>query len=264
VAERYPCVVLVDQRANYLAVLDSELAAKAPRHLDGGELEGLPKAGWARVRAGAWPDAGSFDPLGAMRLACDEAGAFWCDLHSLRYAARAGVTVEVLEAWAFDASRRFLAPVKARLREALYALEGGPAAEREALRPLVKAMYSEFVGWLAAADYHEAGEALWRPDWRDAIVANAAVVTHRKALRAPGRVVAVRTDALGVLLERDDPEQAAEVLGGRLGERLGDFKTEGSWPAALHVLEADAPGDSRQATAEIRRRVRDWQRGGAR
>ena len=264
-AERYPSVVLVDQRANYLAVLDSELGAKAPQHVPGPvELAALPRAGWARVRAGAWPDPQTFDPLGALRRRADDAGAFWAELHLLRYAAGAAVPVEVLEAWCFPAARRFLAPVKARLREVLYALEDGPEAEREALRPLVKAMYAEFVGWLGSAEYHDPGDPLWRPDWHDAILGNAAVVTHRKARKAPGRVAAVRTDALGVLMERDDPAEAAALLGGRLGERLGQYKAEGSWPSALHVLEPDAAGDPDGATLEIRRRVRDWQRGGDR
>jgi hypothetical protein len=261
-AERYPHVVLVDQRANYLAVLDSELGAKAPRHIAPGDHSSLPKSGWAQVRAGAWPDPDTFDPLAPLRRAADDTGAFWAELHLLRYAVGAGVQVEVLEAWGFDASRRFLAPVKARLREALYALEAGPPAEREALRPLVKAMYSEFVGWLGSAEYHQPGDVLWRPDWHDAILSNAAVVTHRKARKAPGRVVAVRTDALGVLLERDDPAQAAALLGGQLGQRLGQFKPEGAWPSALHVLEPDAASDPEDATVEIRRCVRDWQQQG--
>jgi hypothetical protein len=64
-----------------------------------------------------------------------------------------------------------------------------------------------------------------------------------------------------VLLERDDPEQAAALLRGQLGERLGDFKAEGSWPAALHVLEPGA-GEPEQASVEIRRRVLDWRRSG--
>jgi len=264
-ADRYPYVVLIDQRANYLAVLDSELGAKAPRHVAGPvELGSLPKCGWARVQAGAWPDPESFDVLGPMRRFADETGAFWADLHSAAYAAGAGVPVEALEAWIFDASRRFLAPVKQRLKDALYALEGAPDLEREALRPLVKAMYSEFVGWLASDAYNDPGDPLWRPDWHDAILANAAVATHRKARKAPGRVVAVRTDALGVLMERDDPEQAAALLGGRLGERLGQFKPEGAWPSALHVLEPDVAGDLDGASLAIRRRVRDWQKGGAR
>jgi len=169
------------------------------------------------------------------------------------------VPVEVLEAWCFPAgARRFLAPVKLRLKEALYALEEAPEQEREALRPLVKAMYSEFVGWLASAEYHDRGDPLWRPDWHDAILSNAAVVTSRKA---PGRIAAARTDALGVLMERDDPAEAAALLGSRLGERLGDFKAEGAWPSALHVLEPAIAGDPDGATLEIRRRVHDWQRG---
>ncbi|HYU57018.1 MAG TPA: hypothetical protein VEO00_03070 [Actinomycetota bacterium] len=262
-AARYPFVVLVDQRANYLAVLDSELGAKAPQHIPGPvELASLPKAGWARVRAGAWPDPQTFDPLGALRRRADDAGAFWAELHVLRYAAGASVPVEVLEAWCFPAgARRFLAPVKLRLKEALYALEEAPEQEREALRPLVKAMYSEFVGWLASAEYHDRGDPLWRPDWHDAILSNAAVVTSRKARKAPGRIAAARTDALGVLMERDDPAEAAALLGSRLGERLGDFKAEGAWPSALHVLEPAIAGDPDGATLEIRRRVHDWQRG---
>lgn len=258
-AERYPHVVLVDQRANYLAVLDPELGAKAPRHIRPGQQGSLPKTGWAQVRASAWPDPDTFDPLAPLRRAADDTGAFWVELHLLRYAVGAGVQVEVLEAWGFDASRRFLAPVKARLREALYALEAGPPAERAALRPLVKAMYSEFVGWLGSAEYHQPGDVLWRPDWHDAILSNATVVTHRKARKAPGRVVAARTDALGMLLEREDPAEAAALLGGQLGERLGQFKAEGSWPSALHLLGSDAGGDPEGATVEIRRRVRNWQ-----
>src|SRR6266540_175681 len=65
-----------------------------------------------------------------------------------------------------------------------------------------------------------------------------------------GRGVAVRTDALGVLMERDDPEQAAALLGGRLGERLGQFKSKGAWPSALHVLKPDAAGDPDGASLE--------------
>jgi len=65
-------------------------------------------------------------------------------------------------------------------------------------------------------------------------------------------------------MERDDPEQAAALLGGRLGERLGQFKSKGAWPSALHVLKPDAAGDPDGASLEIRRRVRDWQKGGAR
>jgi hypothetical protein len=259
-AERFPYVVLVDQRANYLAVLDSELGAKAPEHRGGRPLGELGRAGWALVRAGAWADPTVFDPLGELRRQADDDGAFWADLHSLRYAAKLGIPIDVLDSWTFAESRRFLGPLKTRLRDALYALQAAGGTEEEALRPLVKDMYSEFVGWLKSG-YHQPGDVLWRPCWADAILGNAAVVTHRKAMRASGRIVAVRTDALGVLCSADDAAEAVGLLGGKLGARLGDWKAEGAWPSRLHVLDEE-PEDAQAATVEIRWRVREHAKGG--
>jgi hypothetical protein len=175
------------------------------------------------------------------------------------------VPVEVLEAWCFPAgARRFLAPVKARLREALYALEDGPAAENLALRPLVKAVYSEFVGWLVSDAFHDPADPLWRPDWHDAILSNAAVVTHRKARKAPGRAAAARP--------APTPPACSWSATTRRRRRRCSAAGSGSSSARTSL---EAPGRRRctcwsrprpaTPTAprwEIRRRVRDWQRGG--
>lgn len=269
-AERFPYVIRLDKRAAYLAAFSSDLAAKAPHHQGARPLGELGRAGWALVQASPWPDPESFDPLGAMRARTVEGsgGAFWADLHSLRYAERCGVCVEVLDSWTFGEARRFLgeAPppntrgVMGRLAEALEGLEES-GLEREALRPLIKAMYSEFVGWLASG-YHEAGEVLWRPEWRDAIIANTTVALHRLSLRAPGRAVAaLGIDSLGVLLETDEPEGAAELLGVQLGERLGQFHAEAGWPSRLQVLDGLEPGlEGLEATRTVRRQVLTWKR----
>jgi hypothetical protein len=277
-AERFPFVVRLDKTAAYLSVFSSDLPAKAPEHAGPRPLGELGRAGWAVVRAGPWPDPESFDPLTAMRRprpgnlgrlleqTTYPPDAFPADLHSLRYAASLGISIEVLDAWTFPGTRRFLSEprggVQAALKRALAGLEA-PGLERDALRPLVKAMYSEFHGWLKS-DYHDSGDVLWRPDWADAIEANLIAALHRLSLRAPGRVVAaLGIDSLGVLMPEPDPtgEHAAALLGVTIGERLGQYKAERGWPSRLHVPEG-APADPAEATRMVRRQRARWFRAG--
>jgi hypothetical protein len=258
--ERFPYVVRLDKRAAYLAAMSSDLPAKAPEHVGARPLPELGRAGWALVQVSPWADPLTYDPLAGMRRKADEGGAFWADLHSLRYAARLGLGVEVLDAWTFGEARRFLEQLQRRLRAALEGLSA-PGLERRTLRPLVRAMYSELHGWLRS-DFHQAGDPLWRPDWADAISSNVLVSLHRLAGRAPGRVVAaLGIDSLGVLTVAQEPAaaelEAAELLGVRLGERLGDFHAQGGWPSRLHMVDE---ADRQEPTRAIARARRDWLR----
>ena len=175
---------------------------------------------------GGMPDRREREP-GAVR---------WYLAPALALAAELGARVDVREAWVWPESHRVLTSWYERMRGARTTLQDASAATPTdpataiALRA-VKATYTQTIGWLDGGWMRgtDTPEDLYRPDWRHAIIAQAAANQWRnlaKVWREAGAApFAVGVDCWYFTSDEPDPVKACPV-GVRLGAGLGQFKVK--------------------------------------
>ena len=126
--------------------------------------------------------------------------------------------------WVYPEHHQYLQPWYKALRDARAALRGDSVAQGA-----VKAVYTQGIGRLGSSRRTDEADPLWQPYWRHAVVAEARERLRRRIaeLGPGGTVVAVDTDALFVLSDREDARVLALELGLPLGPGLGQFHVLG-------------------------------------
>jgi hypothetical protein len=158
---------------------------------------------------------------------CDPAGR-WYTTPTLELAEQLGARVQLGEAYVWPEQHRLLQPWYRVLREARLSLSG-PA------RDAVKAVYTQFVGQLESRLWDREGDALFRPDIRQSIIAQARVNFWRILQRCAeaGQPPALVYVDEALFIGDADP-LAAKPAAVQLGEDLSAFKHSAS--AALVEL----------------------------
>jgi hypothetical protein len=156
----------------------------------------------------------------------DPAGR-WYMTPTIELAEQLGARIQLREAYVWPESHRLLEPWYKLLRDARMSLDG-PACDA------VKAVYTQFIGHLESRLWEREGDALFRPDIRQSIIAQARVNFWRILRRCAeeGRPPAlVYVDEALFISESPDPLTAKpEAL--KLGGDLASFKHSASKPLA--------------------------------
>lgn len=182
----------------------------------------------------------------------------WYTTPMIAYAHELGAAVTLADAWVWPEHHRVMEPWYKRLRGAraqLATLAGqdapGAMGARLALQ-VVKDTYRQTIGALASARRARASktDALYRPDWRDAIIATAHVNMYRQlytAYEAAGVApFAIATDAL--YYASDEPDAVAACPPAlRLGAGVGQYKAANTVPLADMLPLLDDLGSGRAA-----------------
>jgi hypothetical protein len=197
-----------------------------------------------RARAGYWlvelgeADPCLFDPTGA-RQQSDKPR--WLTTPSVAIAADLGRLRQVLEGWLYPGCTRVFRLLCERFIEARAELEAEapthPAA-RLAIAAL-KRCYAAILSGYLAARFHELDAAddrdpLYRPDWRDTIVAVTRTNIWRDVQRARLPICGARVDSVYVTSDDDDLVRAAGQL--KLGAGVGHWKHVETRELADYVL----------------------------
>lgn len=180
--------------------------------------------GYWLVRVGP-ADPRLFDPTGA-RQASDEPR--WLTTPSVAVAVEAGMLREVLEAWLYPGHTRVFRPLCERFVEARAQLEADSSAASMLAIAALKRCYAAIMSGYLAGRFHEADapddrDPLYRPDWRDLVLATSRVNIWRN-VRDAGLPIcaAMGVDAVLVTSTSPDPFEAAGRL--RLGQGVGHWK----------------------------------------
>jgi hypothetical protein len=152
----------------------------------------------------------------------------WVTAPALEVALQCGVPVDISEAYVWQKSSRYLEPWQAQLVEARRTLRARDYTPNIALQ-VFKDTYAQSIAWL---DGHwlagTSGNRLYRPDWRHAVIAQAAANLYRNAVRAVQRgahIVSIATDCLYVVSNCPDPWKCAtEECGFTLSPEVGRYK----------------------------------------
>ena len=190
----------------------------------------LPPGYW-RVDARYTPPAGAPSPLEGVKP------SGWITTPTLRLLLDLNAQVAAREAWVWPESRRYLESWYARLREGRAGLmTRHDAAGRLALATLKTTYTTTVNGWMRSDKWDRSEDALYRPDWSDAIRAQARANEYRTIARVCETAdacpfFAVGADALYLVSDEPDAEAAAPA-GVRLGPQLGHFKVKDSLPLA--------------------------------
>ena len=199
-AEREHCLYVnaYDKNGQYLGACASlPVGLGVPEHCEGEHVTFDKKlAGYWRARIAYTPPEGLPNPFAAPIHPTDSEGVSWYLSPALELAYQVGAEVTLLEAYVWRSSPRgILTPWYERLRDARASLlERAASAATDAIAlATVKATYRHTIGrlnggWLRNS---ETPEDLYRPDWRDAVMAQAAANLYRELLkvqRETGRV----------------------------------------------------------------------------
>jgi len=153
----------------------------------------------------------------------------WHTTPTLAFAASLGCGIWVKEAYTWPQSHRFLEPWYKRLRGARAALAGpDPDLPTLIARSAVKDVYTVTIGWLAGSvrGWDRSNDDLFRPDWRDFVIAQARVNLQRNVLRCVSRGFApwlVAADCMYFATDEPDAEAFAAMADIPLGDTLRDF-----------------------------------------
>jgi hypothetical protein len=212
-----------DRNAQYLSVMGSlSVGIGEPEYRTGPDLafdRKLPGY-WHAVITAELP-ANLPDPF-----PCDPAGR-WYTTPTLELAAQLGARITLREAYVWPEHSRLLERWYRIVREARLTLSG-PAREA------VKALYTQFIGHLESRIWEREGEAFYRPDIRQLIIAQARVNFWRILRRCAdeGRPpVLVYVDEALFVGESADP-LSAKPAAIALGPDLASFKHSASTPLA--------------------------------
>lgn len=226
-----------DRHGAYLAASSGvSLGTCAPQHVTAPTFErkGSPPGLW-RVRLPNWDHArlpNPFDPATRRHTKGDGTGWVATPTLQLAHGLELGMP-EILEAYTYPSHHYALKPWYELLRDTrMTTLD-----DERAIVAAVKRTYVGGIGMLGAASM--AGRPLHRPDWHRAIVAGARANLTRKLWTAAhdsgAWPLAIYEDC--VLYASDDPDpRTAAPMGVTLGDRLGQWKVEGSAPMA-NVLD---------------------------
>ena len=284
--ERCAYVHAYDKNAMYLGASSAlPLGLGLPEHVTastaGEEGAGLTfdkrLAGYWLARIEYTPPAGMPNPFAAPMHATDASGAGWYLSPMVELAYQIGAQVTLQEAHVWRSSHRIMAPWYERMRDARADLlarsadsTGDSTAATLALGAL-KATYTQTIGWLNGGWLRasETPEDLYRPDWRDSVMAQAAANLYRELLKVQtesGRVpFALDTDC--AYFASDTPDALAACPAPlQIGTGLRHVKVKGEQigaplaPIAAILAQLDAPGASirpNRIIDEIQRAIKD-------
>lgn len=225
-----------DRNASYLVPWRSiELGVEGLVHRTGeaAAWDGKEKPGYYLVEDGwDWPDWGLPDPATAAGARVGN-GRVWVTVHTLRQLKAHGVEPKVHESYTWDTTVRYLEGPGTALAQARLDLSASAQQDPGAAAALatIKALYSSTVGKLAETE-HNPDFHLWRPDWRDHVIAStrtAILHTLTKAQEISGQHPLV-VDRDAVFYASDDPNPVTAWPGdpAKLGTALGSWKPIGS------------------------------------
>lgn len=187
-----------------------------------------------RTRPGYWRARLLFPTLPAFPEAWLGLGEeHWYTTPTITLALELGASVAIAESYTWPEHHRALEPWYKRLRDARAALtsdgERFPDSDaRELACAAVKAVYTQSIGWLSSRLWAREGHALYRPDWRDAIIAQARANLLRTAESCTAAGVPpfmVGADCLYFTSNEPDPVRALPPAL-TLGQTLRDFKVK--------------------------------------
>lgn len=225
-----------DRNASYLVPWRSiELGVENLIHRTGDDArwDGKEKPGYYLVDGGwEWPHWGLPDP-GTAAGARVSNGRVWVTVHTLRQLKAHGVEPTVHESYTWGTTARYLEGPGIALAQARLDLTAAAAQDPGAAAALatIKALYSSTVGKLAESE-HNPEFHLWRPDWRDHVIAatrTAILHTVSKAQEISGEHPLV-VDRDAVFYASDDPDPIGAWPGdpAKLGPALGSWKPIGT------------------------------------
>lgn len=168
------------------------------------------------------------DPLGSKDPAGDWYTTPTIEIAEELVRGAAALDFRILRSFVWPSHGRLLEPLYRRLRDARAAIGNMPATPAsEAALLLVKRTYAHLIGGFAG-HWREAGDELYRPDWRHAIIASARVNLYRRVRRLRDPPFAIDVDAVWISSWSSDPALAGRELG--LGDGPGAFRPIGSVP----------------------------------
>ena len=226
---------------------------------------------WATNAGGAFARLGIPHPLYRANL---EARAFapsgvWVNAPTVRLLLELRIAFACSEAYTWQTSHRFFDPWYKRLNAARLDLMADASPAGRLALDVVKQVYARTVGALAT-DRRDDGDALKRPDWRHAVIAEARALHYRAMLRCLDRgytPVLMTEDTLGWLSPTPDVTELATRLDLRVSATAGHYKIKdhvdlAAYPdvAALLCAPATTTGDLQKRLAAIRREKREKER----
>lgn len=243
-----------DRNGAYLAACaDLDVGAGAVRHVDGG------RHGWLSEKEAEAPgyflvDVAEMGPISALSVP-GRTGEQWVSAPTLKLLRQRGaMTVQVKEAYVWEEKHQPLKAWYETLRDARAALMDDELAGASLALGAVKETYRAFNGWIASRRWDRSGDALYRPDIRDAMVATARCNLIRRAYKCleldgvlPLALGGV--DGLYIVSDEPDPIKAAPPSI-TLGKTLKDFKPNPSIQLTRDwrdLLSGDAPANKRLA-----------------
>lgn len=280
-----PYLLTFDMNAQFLRATNGlALGFGAVTHLTGAVAEGyvmtawragMPKAprliapGYYRVwstHSGGGPFARLGVPHPLYRAGLD-ARAFtppgvWINAPTVRLLLELRVPFACSEAYTWRESHRFFDPWYKRLAAARVELMADDSEAGRLALDVVKQVYARTVGALATEKRPDT-DALKRPDWRHAVIAEARALHYRAMLRGLDRgytPVYMTEDTLGWLSSTADVTEAAARLDLRVSATAGHYKLKdrlnlNEYPdvAALLSSPTTTTGDLQKRLAAIRR-----------
>lgn len=225
-----------DRNASYLVPWSSiELGVEDLIHRTGeaAAWDGKEKPGYYLIEGGwEWPHWGLPDPATAAGARVGQ-NRLWVTVHTLKQLKAHGITPTAHESYTWGVTARYLEGPGKALREARTSLT--PAAGEDpgaaAVLASVKTLYTGTVGKLAEREHHRDFH-LWRPDWRDHVIAATRTailhtLTKAQALSGASPLVVDR-DAVFFASDNPDPVEAWPGDPAKLGPNLGSWKPIGT------------------------------------
>ncbi|MEV0589731.1 hypothetical protein [Nonomuraea sp. NPDC050310] len=260
-------VIRLDRNAAYLSAMNIPLGMGDPTYTDGPRALNRKLAGYWRI---AQAPTGLDALLPELRFKPARDGHLWLTTPDAALLEDLGVLPEITAAWVWEDSRKVLASLYDTIRVARLGLLKGKVAGDPAAavaHALTADLYKSFTGYLARAEGPRAEDKrgpdlLWRPDWRDQILAEAGARMYRNLLAADRRPIASYVDAAYFTTSETDP------IAARPGGLAYDHPTKptgrgGSWKnEGLVLLEnlGHAPGTPKfhdRFTSELKKGRRE-------
>lgn len=161
----------------------------------------------------------------------------WITTPTLQLLYDLDIEADVTEAYIWPEHHRALEPWYKRLRDGRATLmqlaDDGEAGASIALATL-KLSYAAATGYIASDGWDRDGDTLYRPDWRNLIIAQANAVVYRQMLKCAEEgysAFAVGTDCLYFVSDEPDPVAACPPAL-KLDTHLGAWKVKDSMPLA--------------------------------
>lgn len=216
-----------DRNKSYLVPWSStELGIGDLTHLTGEQArwDGKSEApGYYRITQPTWAHTHLPSPVGSSSARLSD-GTMWVTVHTLRQLAAYDVDVEVHEAWVWGTTSRYLALAHKRLKPLLETPEKTPVTQT------LKSLYSSTVGKLAQGK-HDPNYHLWRPDWKDHLIAQSrTAILHTLSTNADRSGIyplVVSRDLIIYASDEADPVAAWPGDPAKLGTGLGQWKPVG-------------------------------------